>query len=244
MAKVRKVAVNITNVCDLNEVHANIVNFLFQKGESEYLAFPDLYKIDYFICHPGIEEPSSKKQFLNSVVYSTPSLNEQALLNSIKHDWNKLVVQATEKLTIQFFRSHINATTMHKNLYSDAYDCVINYGTNITKFKMNKHFSVYDPVTNKIFQDNIYFIENNLFYCDIICPMYPELDYSFFVTTQSTFNRVVLFWQFIRLLDDYSWGYTWWIEWKKDPSKSNAARLILPCWFDMQAIYPRSAYGL
>ena len=244
MAKLRKVAVNLTYDCDLEQVHKNVVNFLFSKGEQEYLVFPDYFKIDYYICHPGIKQETSQKQFLNSTVYFSPSVNEQALLNSIKHDWNKLVVQATENICEMFFRSYINSTAMHKNLYSDAYDCVINYSENITKYKMDKHFCVYDTVTNKVYPENTHFIENNLFYCDVICPMYPELDYSFFVTTQSTFNRVILFWQFVRLLDDSSWGYSWWIEWKKDPSKSDADKFILPCWLDMQAIYPRSANGL
>ena len=236
MVKVRKVAVNITNVCDLDRVHANVVDFLYQKGRSEYQAFPEQFKIDYYICHPSIENPSAKKRFSNSIVYSSPSINEQVLLDTIKHEDNKLVIKATDKISRLFFRSYVNSQTMHKNLYSDAYDCVINYSDNITKFKMNKHFNVYDP-------ENTHFIENNLFYCDIICPMTAELDYSFFVTTQPTFNRVVIFWQFIRLLDDRIWGYNWWTDWKNNP-EFEVDKFILPSWLDMQAISPRSAYGL
>lgn len=244
MARTRKVAVNITSPCDLDAVHKKVVDFLFTKGEKEYLVFPNFNKIDYYICHQGIQEPSQEKKFLNSVVYYSPSENEVALLNSCLHDENKQIVEATNKLSIMFFRSYVNSNVMHKSIYTGAYDCVINYSDQINNYKMSRHLTHYDIVSEKLYQSNKNFIENNLFYTIVICPMNPEVDYSFFVTTQTTFLRVIMFWQFIRLLDDKIWKYNWWIDWKSNPASTKPDKLILPCWLDMQGIYIRNADAL
>lgn len=239
-----KVAVNITSHCDLDAVHKKVVEFLFQKGEKEYLDFPELYKIDYYICHPGVKEPSQNRKFLNSMVYYSPAENELGLLKSLAHDWNKQLIQVTDDLCKMFFRSYVNSNVMHKSIYTGAYDCVINYSDKIEDYKMANHFTHYDIATGNPFSSNKHFIENNLFYSIIICPMVPEVDYSFFVTTQSTFLRVIMLWQFIRLLDDWSWGADWWVNWKNNTDSKKPDGFILPCWLDMQGIYIRNADAL
>lgn len=244
MEKTRNVAVNITSHCDLDIIHKKVVAFLFQKGEKEYLVFPELYKIDYYICHPGIKEPSQNRKFLNSMVYYSPAENELELLKSLVHDANNLIFKATNKLSPMLFRSYINSNVMHKSIYTTTYDCVINYSDKIENYKMDNHLTHYDEVTGNLYSHNKHFIENNLFYTTVICPMVPEVDYSFFVTTQSTFLRVVMFWQFIRLLDDNIWKTNWWTDWKNDTNSKKPDGFILPCWLDMQGIYIRNADAL
>lgn len=236
-----KIAVNVTYDCDLEKVHENVLNFILNNSPRTRQEF---YKIDYFICHENIKEYTVEQKFFNSTVYKTPPTNEARLLNSIKHDWNKLIITATEKVAKMFFRSWVNATTMHEIVYKDAYDCVISYGELIKNYAMKRHFIL--ESNGKIYNSpNVSFLENNLFYCNSITPMWPEIDCSFFVTTQPTFNRVIIFWQFIRLLDDWMWRHDWWLAWKENPNSShNISGFILPSWLDMQGIFVRSADGL
>ena len=238
--KIKKFAVNITEPCDLNRVHVDVLCFLFYGVPGGYVNLEQPYKIDYYVCHEGVTEIAQENKFKNATVYYNPLQNEQVLLNYIKHDWNKDVTAATEKLCKMFFRSEINSIRMHKNIYSDIYDAVINYSDNIKKFNMSNHFK--SNQTNSV---NGNFIENNLMYTEIIIPMDPYIDYSFYVATQPTFNKIILFRQFVRLMDDWLITNDWWQNWKRDPSTAlNADGLILPCWLDMQGIFLRSAYDL
>lgn len=238
--KIKKFAVNITNPCDLYKVHADVLSFLFYGVQDGHTMIDKPYRIDYYVCHEGISNFSQENKFKNSTVYYSPLQNEKAILNSIKHEWNKQVIAATEQLCRMFFRSEINAIRMHKNMYSDIYDAVINYGDNIRKFRMSNHFKESQP--NSV---NSNFIENDFMFTEIIFPMDPFIDYTFYVATQPTFNRIILLRQFIRLLDDWIFTNDWWKNWKNDPVNSlRADGLILPCWLDMQGIFLRSAYDL
>jgi hypothetical protein len=240
MNKIKKFAVNITEPCDLNTVHVELLCFLFYGVPGGYADLDKPYKIDYYVCHEGITETWQENKFKNVTVYYSPLQNEQVFLNNIQHDYNKAIISATKNLCKMLFRSEINAMRMHKNIYTDIYDAVINYGSNIKKFRMNTHFR-----SNQSNSVNSNFIENNLMYTEVIIPMDPYIDYSFYVATQSTFNKIILFRQFVRLMDDWMITNDWWQKWKTDPITAlNADGLMLPVWLDMQGIFLRSAYDL
>lgn len=230
--KVRKIAVNITSPCDLNKVHVEVLNFLPK--------FSEPFQVDYYVSHNEIKITDQEKKFVNSTIYYSPPYCEEIFLNHIKHEWNKLIISATEKLCQRLFRSQVNSTRMHKNSKTDIYDFVINYSKNMNKFKINHH--LISSHNNSV---NSNFIEDNFMYTEIFTPMDPYIDSSFFVSTQSTFNRIILFWQFVRLLDDWIFTNDWWKVWQTDPEyKLDPEGLILPCWLDMQGIFLRSAYEL
>jgi len=222
----KKIAVNVVEELNLQEVHNDIVNFLYP-DITDYHKDLELnnIQIDYFICHPNVTEVFNGTMFENSNITSSILTHEDTMFNNMNNGTNSDTLQRVKSLFKVMYRSHINALAIHKNSTKNLYNMIISYDNSLKDFKVknNKNFTV----------------EQDFLFINIIEPRWLNVNYKFYVCATSTFFRIVNFWHFLSIVSDSTFKIWTWME-----SRPDADRFIFPMWLNNQFIKVREINDL
>ena len=222
----KKIAVNVVEELNLQEVHNNIVNFL-------YLDIADYHKdlelndiqIDYFICHPNVKEVFNGRMFENSTVISSLLTHEDTMFNNVHNGTNSDILAQIKLLFKVMYRSYINSLAIHKNTTKNLYNMVISYDNSLKDFKIKnkKNFT----------------LEQDYLFINIIEPRWLNVNYKFYACATSTFFKIVNFWHFTSIFSDSTFKIWTWLEGRIDTD-----RFIFPMWLNNQFIKVREINDL
>ena len=221
-----KIAVNITEVHNLEEVHRNVVNFLYPVYQ-DYLndVGQNMIRIDFYICHEYVEEKISYSAFDNTTIRSSLLINKDKMFDNVHNGKNDMVLDKCKKLFATTYKSYINAQAIQKNILVDSYSMIITYSPNIINYKINNHSDFY--------------IEDNFIFAFIKEPRWLKLDYNFYVCNVTTFFKLVNFWYFLNTVSDNTFKIWDWFTGIDD-----CEEFILPLWLNMQSIKIRRIDGI
>lgn len=222
----RKIAVNITEAYDLEEVHRNIVHFLYPVYQ-DYLndVGQNLIRIDFYICHEDVKEPTTYSAFDNTTIRSSLLVNKDKMFANVHNGKNDLVLSKCKKVFDTVYKSYINSLAIHRNIIADTYSMIISYSPGIVNHKISNHSD--------------FIVEDNFIFGFIKEPRWLKLDYSFYVCNPATFFKLVNFWHFLRVLEDNTFKIWNWFTVIED-----CEEFILPMWLNMQSIKIRQISGI
>lgn len=221
-----RIAVNITEAYELEEVHRNVVNFLYPVYQ-DYLndVGQNMIRIDFYVCHEYVKEPVSYSAFDNTTVRSSLLVNRDKIFDAVHNGKNDMVLDKCKKLFTTMYKSYINAQVIQKNIIADTYSMIINYGPNIVNYKINNH--------------NNFFLEDNFMFVFVKEPRWVKLDYNFYACNIPTFFKIINFWHFLRAVGDSTFKIWDWFTTIED-----CEEFILPMWLNMQSIKIRRIDGI
>lgn len=181
--EIKKIAVNVIGSYDLNDIHNDVINFLYPVIDEL-----NSIQIDYFICNQDVTDKNKEYHLENSSVIYTPLVNEDHFLNLVTTSENRFIIKTLHKIFKISFRSYLNSIAIQQDSLNNIYGMVITYSPMIKDCKINSLL-----------------IEQDFLYARMSADFRPlMLDYDLCITNMSTFFKVVNLWHFLSKIDNSS----------------------------------------
>jgi hypothetical protein len=221
----KKIAVNVIDEVNIEEVHNDVINFLFSNRETynQEVANNNI-QIDYFICHSNVTNSFYGPAFENSTIISSPLVNEEKMFNNVHNGVNDKTLSQVRILFNRMYRSYINSLQLHKYTKNNFYNMVISYDNCLKDFRVQ--------------QKKDFTIENDFLYTHIIEPRWLKINYNIFVCSPSTFLKIVNVWHFLKIVSDQTFKI-----WEFLQTSENPDRFVLPMFTNMQTIKIRDIHN-
>lgn len=220
---IKKIAVNVVSACDLNQAHADVINYLYP----DYAAYQEdvnqnAIRIDYYVCHDHINQDSTEAISSTASVFRSVPRGKQFQLNRIRTDANADSVDRFSRFLESLYQSWINNIQIQNHNLNHAYSLVINYSP-----KLQSHRAKYS-------YDRKFITELDIFNTIIYEPRWLKIDYDCYVTSACGFSKTVNFWQFMPYVTSDTFKLWSWYD------LPDADQFILPLWLNQQALKVRS----
>ena len=226
----RKIAVNVNDIYNIEEVKKDIINFLYDTVDEYTLdVIADKIKIDYYICNEKckVDCINITPEYKGVRLIVSPIKNKQQLFDNLSNGENLRTLVKTKELRNRLFNSYVNSLAIQKELLNTVYNTVITYSPEIKKYKQRNKLNW--PL----------FVEHDLIYTFIKSHGFVRFDYHFYITNVSTFFKIVNLWMFLnRIKDSTCDAWAWWFH----QDDVDAGEYLLPLMLNNQNIKIRSIY--
>lgn len=220
---IKKIAVNVVDMYDLKQAHADVVNYLYPNRQTyEQDVSLNRIRIDFYVCHQHITKDSAIAATDNVNVFKSVPMGMEFQLDQIRTNHNRECVDKFKPLLDSLYLSWINSQQLLKQAQNHIYSLVINYSP-----KLQHHQAQYS-------HSREFRTELDIFNAIIYEPRWLKIEYDCYVTSVYGFNKTVNFWKFMPYITSDTFKLWVWYD------LPEAEKFVLPLWLQQQALKVRS----